>query len=1119
MDGDGDGFGDETDSGVPFCESYSGYSDDPSDCDDGAYAVNPDATEVCDDIDNDCDDDIDDDDGSTDYTGEITYYVDDDGDGDGDSSDPGTEYCDQPASTSTNADDCNDAFAEINLAATEVCDGADNDCDDVTDEGYDSDSDGTPDCQDGEDCDGLDNDGDELIDEGYDSDSDGTADCYDTEVCDGVDNDGDGLVDDDDDEALDEGGDPWGTAVDLSTATNWYVDDDEDGFGSSGAPPDLLCEAPAGTVADDSDCNDGDSAINPDATEVCDELDVDEDCDGDSDDADSNVDYTGETTYYIDFDEDTYGDSADEGAPACEQPLSTSVNALDCDDTESAINPDANEVCDSVDNDCDGDVDDDDANIDPATQSTYYVDADEDGDGSDADSGTLYCLVPSTHSDNQDDCDDSDAAINDDATEVCDNADNDCDGLIDDLDDDTDYTGETTYYADVDGDGDGATSDGGQAYCNEPSDSSTNADDCDDEDSGINEDATEICDSEDVDENCNGLADDLDGTTDYTGVSLYYPDSDGDTYGDEEDAGAAYCDPDSSLVVDATDCDDDETTVNPGGTEVCDGAADEDCDGDVDEDGAFDAQAWYADGDGDSYGDGDSSILSCEVPTGYVADATDCDDLDEDSFPGGIETCDGTADQDCDGDVDEDGASDASTWYADADGDSYGDSAVTSVACEVPSGYVSDATDCDDLDEDSYPGGTETCDGTADEDCDGDVDEDGASDASTWYADDDGDAFGDSSDSTAACDAPGGYVSDATDCDDGDDEENPGVTWYPDVDEDSYGDPDSTSNACERADEGDVTDNTDCDDGDATENPDVTWYVDGDGDGYGDAFNSSDCERSAKTDVTDATDCNDLDAGSNPDVDWYADSDGDLYGDPDVSTNCQPSLPSDVTDNTDCDDGEATVNPGETESATELDNDCDDMVDETFRSAGDLLITEVMANPEPTGSEPDNEFLENEFLEIYNTTSGTMDPGGVYVTTSCDSGSGFYLPKETLSIAAGDYAVLCFDDTTLGASCDYIYGTDGNDASSLGVTFSEDFCLTNDGATLDLDLNAANLDTVVYEGSDDWPSDKAGYSIMLVTGYYDETDNDDGLNWCHPADTEEYDTGNYGSPGSLGTCE
>ena len=88
------------------------------------------------------------------------------------------------------------------------------------------------------------------------------------------------------------------------------------------------------------------------------------------------------------------------------------------------------------------------------------------------------------------------------------------------------------------------------------------------------------------------------------------------------------------------------------------------------------------------------------------------------------EVCDGI-DNNCDGVVDEDTAVDADTWYADADGDTYGDAASPQNACSQPAGYVADDTDCDDTRLETNPGATEYCNGYVDDDCDPSSPEDG----------------------------------------------------------------------------------------------------------------------------------------------------------------------------------------------------------------------------------------------------------------------------------------------------------------------------------------------------------------------------------------------------------
>ena len=108
---------------------------------------------------------------------------------------------------------------------------------------------------------------------------------------------------------------------------------------------------------------------------------------------------------------------------------------------------------------------------------------------------------------------------------------------------------------------------------------------------------------------------------------------------------------------------------------------------------------------------------------GFNADE-DCDDTNAAINPDATEVCDGV-DNDCDDTVDQD-ASDESVWYGDADGDSFGNAEDSKSACDAPSGYVSDNTDCDDDEVLVFPGGEEVCDGL-DNDCSGETDEDACS--------------------------------------------------------------------------------------------------------------------------------------------------------------------------------------------------------------------------------------------------------------------------------------------------------------------------------------------------------------------------------------------------------
>jgi MYXO-CTERM domain-containing protein len=277
------------------------------------------------------------------------------------------------------------------------------------------------------------------------------------------------------------------------------------------------------------------------------------------------------------------------------------------------------------------------------------------------------------------------------------------------------------------------------------------------------------------------------------------------------------------------DCNDGNPAVHPGAVEVCNGL-DDDCSGDVDAD-AIDATDWYADADSDGFGAG-PPIHACVVDDA-VADDTDCDDTNAGINPVADEVCNGE-DDNCDLVTDTD-AIDRPTWFADTDLDGFGDALAPTAACTAPGGSVADATDCDDTSGAIHPGAAELCNGL-DDDCDLSLDED-ATDLVTFYADLDGDGFGDPAASVTACAAPPDHVTDPTDCDDGDETRFPGATevtadevdsdcdggeiCYADADADGHrpgdvevGSADSTCTGTGEAGAGAPDD--DCDDTDAT---------------------------------------------------------------------------------------------------------------------------------------------------------------------------------------------------------------------------------------------------------------------------------------------------------------
>ena len=241
----------------------------------------------------------------------------------------------------------------------------------------------------------------------------------------------------------------------------------------------------------------------------------------------------------------------------------------------------------------------------------------------------------------KEDCDDEDPLIHPDASEICNELDDDCDGLVDDLDLDIDVTTGSTFFVDHDLDGHGNESIS-ILSCSLPIGYSSSNDDCDDDKSQVCPSCMEICDE--LDNNCDTVIDD-----DAIDLLVGFLDSDGDGYGSGVEI--FICEYQlqngESISSFATDCDENNPMIAPNQDEICN-ELDDDCDGLIDDqdDSRVGGDWFYKDDDGDSYGDFQHMIQQCMIPEGYVINADDCDDTDSSIHPNQIEVCNGI-DDDC----------------------------------------------------------------------------------------------------------------------------------------------------------------------------------------------------------------------------------------------------------------------------------------------------------------------------------------------------------------------------------------------------------------------------------------------------------------------------------------
>ena len=498
--------------------------------------------------------------------------------------------------------------------------------------------------------------------------------------------------------------------------------------------------------------------------EVCNGLD--DNCDGVTDELGAALC----TVFWNDSDKDGFGNSPATGGDnqcLC-APIGvyTSTTPSDCNDGSAAVSPTAAEICDGIDNNCNGKTDE-------------TCDLDKDG----------YCAADAVVVGLNKkckykgvDCDDSNPIIHPGQPEICGNSiDDDCDGATDSGT--TDAVGCSLFYADEDGDAWGV----GLGVCAcAPYGiyTATLNVDCNDLNSKVFPGNNEIC-GNGIDDNCNGKQDEQ-GAANCTN---FYKDADGDGYGDQKLKPSCLCAAPSATDVTTTsgDCNDNDPQVNPAMTEICNGV-DEDCDGLTDNNNAIGCSIYYADYDMDGFGDSKKSQCLC-APVDVWTTSTGGDCLDNLCLiqgtgmtgaainPAATEVCDGL-DNDCDGVADNIGAKGCVKAFEDKDGDGFGEDAKGACVCGLAMPYNTfKGGDCDDTKVLIHPGNWEKCNGS-DDNCNGATDEANAIDCSIYRVDADGDGFSSTTGEAAClCAATLAYPATRTnDCDDGDASINPGGT-------------------------------------------------------------------------------------------------------------------------------------------------------------------------------------------------------------------------------------------------------------------------------------------------------------------------------------------------------